>query len=311
MPESTELSPILYVSDLSSDRFDAADLFDLAFLMRSPDKFALHGVVLPDGSETRAMDALAARSQAAGSLGRYHGAQGLTAALRAAQVPVNVVAVAGFPLLAAVLQSDRALFREKVGRLFLVGGHANDYTAPRTEGERLPIDPRLKERHPERFAYRGDPRLGHPDSGAGGHGESAAFAELLTSGEGVIWLPRDICLWRYAAPQTLMDGGAVCEWLLRELFWANLQTTGDRFAAGDAPVLLSAIPAFLLATQPDPLGWMRLFRAVTARVEAEDGRVTTVALKHDRPNLYAVVGIDGRGLGEVVTKTLRVRPLVP
>jgi hypothetical protein len=54
-----------------------------------------------------------------------------------------------------------------------------------------------------------------------------------------------------------------------------------------------------------------MFRAVTARVETdiESGWVTSVAVKHDRANLYAVVGIDGRALGEVITKTLRVRPL--
>ncbi len=304
MPEPNDAAPILYVSDLSADRFDPADLFDLAFLLRSPERLALRGVVLPDGGGARTLDPLAARATGAGNIAYRTGADGFEAALRAADEPVSVVAVASFALIAAVLRRERALFRKKVARLFLVGGHANDYTLPRADGERLPLDPRLKERHPERFAPGGDPRLSVPD-------ESRAFVDLLTSGEGVIWLPRDICLWRYAAPQVLSDGGAVCEWLLRELFFANLQSGMDRFAAGDAPVLLSALPAFLLATQPDPLGWLRLFRAVTARIEvdAETGRVAAIAVKHERPNLYAVVGIDGRALGESLTKVLRVRPL--
>ncbi len=343
MPQSENpAAAVVYISDLTGTNSDPADLFDLAFLLRSPEKFALTGMVLPDGDTegVRLLDSFAARIPGAGDIAIYHGADGFREALRAAPAPVNVVVTAGFQIPAAVLRTDRALFREKVARLFLVGGHANDYTLARTAGERLPIDPRLKERHPERFAAAGDQRLVISgewsvvseqkvvDGGVIDASEptpppplttdhysltthpTTNLAELLTSGEGVIWLPRDICLWRYAAPQLLSDGGAVCEWLLRELFGANLRAGRDRFAAADEPVLLSAIPAFLLASQPDPLGWLRLFRAVTARVETDpDGRVTNIAVKHERPNLYAVVGIDGRALGEVVTKTLRVRPL--
>jgi hypothetical protein len=61
MPEPANRAPILFVSDLSADRFDPADLFDLAFLLRSPEKFALTGVVLPEGDESgvRLVNALA------------------------------------------------------------------------------------------------------------------------------------------------------------------------------------------------------------------------------------------------------------
>ncbi|MBC7809469.1 MAG: hypothetical protein H7145_25320, partial [Akkermansiaceae bacterium] len=161
MPESKNRAPILYVSDLSADLFDPADLFDLAFVLQSHEKFALMGVVLPenDMSGTRTLDLLAVRSPDAGNIIYHNGADGFKEALHAASEPLNVVAVAGFASLAAVLRSDRALFREKVARLFLVGGHANDYTVSRAVGEQLPIDPRLKERHPERFAPGGDLRL--------------------------------------------------------------------------------------------------------------------------------------------------------
>ena len=303
MPESTPPAPLLYCTDTTTERFDPADLFDAAYLMRNAGKIALLGIVLPPG-DTRAFDTLAARIPGTGIINYLRGADEIAARLQGTNEPVNVVATANFAPLAELLRTDRALFRAKVTRLFLVGGHANDYAAPRPQGERLPIDPRLQERHSERFAPTGDARFTDTS-------ERRALAELLTSGEGVIWLPRDICLWRYAAPQVLADGGAVCDFLLRELFYASLQATPDRFAAGDAPVLLSALPAFLLATQPDPLGWLRLFRAVTARVDADTttGQVTSITVKPDHPNLYAIVGIDGAGLGKVLTQTLRTRPL--
>lgn len=301
-------SPILYLTDGTDRYFDPADLFDLAFILKSSDKYQLVGVVLPENGEgERVIDALAVRAGTTGDIPYYRGATGLAEALEAAEEPVNVVAVGNFAVMLPALHTNRAQFREKVGRLFLIGGHANDYTVPRTEGERLPIDPRLKERHPERFAMAGDIRLAE-------NLERFAFAELLTSGEGVIFLPRDICLWRYAAPHTLTDGGQLCELLLREQFYAHLQAAGpdaDHLLAADAPVLLSALPALLLATQPDPMGWLRLFRAVTARVETDGGtgKVTNFMVKHEQPNLYAVVGIDGAALGKLLTQALRIRPL--
>src|SRR5262249_55532532 len=120
-------------------------------------------------------------------------------------------------------------------------------------------------------------------------------------------------LWRYAAPGILSDGGEVSEFLLRELFYANLRAAGpeaDRYDAADAPVLLSALPALLLAVEPDPFAWMRLFRAVTARVEVDaSGAVVSLATTTDQPNLYAVIAIDGQALGKLLTATLRDRLL--
>lgn len=303
-------APILYVTDLAYDRFDPADLFDIAFLLRSP-FHELRGVVFGDevGEGTRALDVLTVRAKKETPV--YHGADGLMESLRRSSEPVSVVAVGGYGIVADVLARDRALFREKVARLFLVGGYVNEYTAtakgtlpPRTLTERIPIDPRLRERNPERFTVQGDPR-------AQGR-EQKAFGQLLTSGEGVIWLPRDICLWRYAAPGILSDGGPVAEFLLRELFYANLihSPDTDRYDAADAPALLSSTPAFLLAVRPEPMAWMRHFRAVTARAEIDErGRVTAFATRTDSPNLYCVIAIDGHALGKVITPRLRDRPL--
>jgi hypothetical protein len=288
------------VTDLGYDTFDPADLFDLAFLLRSP-RHDLRGVCLGADEGGRVLSALTVRAHR--SVPVLTAADAVAEALAASPVPLNVVVVGDYSRVAAALAADRALFREKVARLFLVGGHANDYARGRA-GERLPIDPRLKERNPERFAPTGDPRV---------VGQVDAFGALLTSGEGVIWLPRDICLWRYAAPGTLSDGGEVAEFLLRELFYANLQAAGphaDRYDAADAPALLSALPGLLLAVEPDPFAWMRLFRAIPTRVETDPaGVVAAITTTTDRPNLYAVIAIDGQALGKMLTATLRDRPL--
>lgn len=295
MPEGAEKTPVVYVSDLSYERFDPADLFDLAFLLRSPDH-DLRAACLADGGE-RVFDALTAQARA--NVLFVSGAAGLADLLAANPEPINLVVVGGYGVVADLLARDKAFFRAHVARLFLVGGHANTHTPGAAVN--VPIDPRLKDRYPERFAPAGDGRV---------IGEQPAFGALLTSGEGVIWLPRDVCLWRYAAPGVLEDGGPVAEFLLRELFFHNLQAHADRYDAADAPVLVSSLPAFLLARRPDPLLWMRLFRATLARVEADESGVTTAfATRTDAPNLYCVIAIDGQGLGKLFSAGLRDRPL--
>jgi hypothetical protein len=185
-------APILYVTDLTFDRFDPADLFDIAFLLRSP-AHDLQAICLAapsaDRSGERILDALTVRAGREDVPYRA-GCDGLMAALEAAPGPVNLVVVAGYGAVAEALARERALFRARVARLFVVGGMVNDYALPRSQGERSPIDPRLRERHPERFPGKAEPRMG---------GQGMAWGALLTSGEGVIWLPRDVCLWRYAA----------------------------------------------------------------------------------------------------------------
>ena len=296
--------PILYVTDLTYRQFDPADLFDLAFLLRSSNH-SLRGVCLTDsmGDGERILDALTVRARA--EVPVIAPGEALATFLRDSDEPLNVVVVGGYPVLADLLLSDQALFREKVARVFLVGGLVNEY-GPASPVERLPTDPRLRQRHPERFAASGDSRLRNDPA------EQTAWAALLTSGESVIWLPRDICLWRYAAPGILENGGIVTEWLLRELFWVNQQAMTDRYEAADAPVLLSALPALLLAVRPDPFIWMRLFRVLAAHVEVDrgSGLLTAFTTQTDSPNLFAVIAIDGQALGKLLTANLRDRPLV-
>ena len=303
MPESTAFDrpiPIVYVTDLGFEEYDPADLFDLAFLFRSPE-YQLVSVCLardPD-SGRRVVDALSLAASV--DLPRLCDAVGLINSLRDAPGPVNIVAAGGFAVVADVLRAVPELFREKVARLFLVGGNANDYGD--LETRRLPIDPRLRDHFPGRFVSEG--------LAENSEDESSTWGTLLTSGQGVIWLPRDVCVWRYAAPDVLRDGGVLTDFLLRELFCRHLvDYPGDRYAAAGRPVLLSALPAFLLAAKPDPFVWMRLFRAAAARVETDSrGRISELDLSSSAPNLYVVTAVDGQAVGKLLTARLRVRPL--
>ena len=173
----------------------------------------------------------------------------LLEALIKLQEPANLVVIDSYEVVVQVWKSHPQLFRERVLRLFVVGGQAASH---------VPTDPRLIERHPERFLPNRDPRAT----------DHEAFSQLLLSGEAVIWLPRDICLWRF-----------------------------DVMGLTESPVLLSALPAFCLARQPDPILWLRLFRTIPARVEADSaGVVTAFEAKPEAPNLHAVVAIDGAAL---------------
>jgi hypothetical protein len=262
-------APLVYVART----LDPADRFDLALIVRTPE-LSLAAVC--------ADDALLGLSDA---VGRPIPTCPFAEALERAQEPVTVIAVDGFDTVHRVQRAAPERFRERVARMFLVGGHANDYRLGRA-GEFLPIDPRLRERNPERFAADGDPRLR----------ERTALDALLLCGEGVIWLPRDICLWRYAAAQILEDDAAddpLVAWLLDRL-------------EGEAPVLLSTPPALCLARLPDPLPWLRLFRTAAVRLAPRDGGAVGVAeTAPDRPNAFAVTAIDGGALGRLVTATLR------
>ena len=293
-------APVVYVTDLDFERFDPADLFDLAFVLRSPQDHALTGVCLASGNASgrRVLDALTL--EAGTDLPPLCDGGGLADMLASAHEPVNLVVVAGYRAVADALTA-RPDLREKVARLFIVGGQANDYASPDSP-RRLPIDPRLRASLPQRFAPGGDPRIATVE-------DRRAWAALLASGQGVIWLPRDICLWRYAAPGILGRGETdpLAAFLLREAFWSHLQTQPDRYRAAELPVDLSALPALLLARRPDPTIWLRLFRAVTARVEtdAASGSLTWLDLASDRPNLYLVSAIDGQALGKMMTGVLR------
>lgn len=279
-PEAAPV-PILYVTDLG----EPADLFDIVYLIRSPE-YDLRGICLTGEADEGPLDGLLAAAHT--DVARFAGAEQLRAALAAAEEPVNLVAVGGYDLVAEALAADRALFRSRVARLFLVGGYVNAYGDDAGAPVRLPINPRLRELHPERFAGRQDARAAR---------SGAAFATLLASGEGVIWLPRDIALWRFWAPGMLAGGGPVADFLL-----------GDNT---DQAVLLSTLPALLLARRPDPFAWLRLFRAVAAQVEVDaNGVVTGFHTRTDAPNLYAVVAIDGQALSRLVAAGLRDHPLV-
>jgi hypothetical protein len=121
---------------------------------------------------------------------------------------------------------------------------------------------------------------------------------LLLSGEAVIWLPRDVCLWRYAAPQIFeLAPNPVNAWLQTRL--AAERGEGE-------PVLLSAFPAFCLAVSPDTMPWLRLFHTVLGKLERSPltGRVTPTLVQQDA-NAYIVTAIDGFACGKFITNVLR------
>ena len=291
--------PVIYVTDFRISDGDPADVFDLAYLLRSADH-TVRGVCLtrPEPDSEILLTRLFSLSHLSPDLLR--GADALQSALAGEPEAVNLVVVGGYASVAAILTNNRSLFRETVARLFLVGGHVNNYSQGRA-GERLPIDPRLKERHPERFDAAGDART---------QADNASFAALLTSGESVIWLPRDLCLWRFSAAGMLADGGPVAAFLLSELQRANQRESDAADESADDSVLLSALPAFLLAVRPDPFVWMRLFRAMALRVETDAaGAILSLVTQTERPNLYAVIAIDSAALSRFLAAALRDRPL--
>jgi hypothetical protein len=248
-------APILYVG---SDELSAANRFDIAYLRHSPS----HDLVGVCQSKDEIESHLSKQDE-----------------------PVNLVLTEEHESVRALIDliaQDKAYFRERVSRVFVVGGQVNDYANGIL---RVPIDPRLQEQHPERFA----PELGN----------CALLGKLLTSGEAIIWLPSDICLWRYAAPQLLEESH------LAEVH-AALGHLADEVGNDYAPVLLSTFPAFFLAYQPDITLWLRLFRTIPVQLACDtQGAITRWDTGSQHPNLYVVVAIDGTALTKQITPTLR------
>lgn len=260
-----------YVADFT----DIADYFDIAFLLLS----GKHDVTI-----------VAPESEHA-SIGELISLCGTTSACLQADVcalmdmPANWIITSDYDAMLPVLDNDPAKRKHIIERLFVIGGHANDYSG---KDQPMRIDPRLKEREPDRFAPEGDTRVAECD----------AFKSLLLSREAVIWLPRDVCLWRYAAPQIFeLAPNAVNQWLLTRL--EAVRGIGE-------PVLLSSFPAFCLAVTPDTMPWLRLFHTVLGRIEVSplSGRLTPI-ISQDRANAYIVTAIDGFACGKHITNVLR------
>jgi hypothetical protein len=234
-----------------ADFSDSSDVFDLAYLERSNQH------QLCELSETEPCEQL-----------------------------LNLVVTSNYSKISTLLTEQKSWVRSNVARIFLIGGFVNDYEANTI---RVPFDPRLKERNPERFSLSGDPRI---QSDA----ERAAFSQILNSGEAIIWLPRDICLWRYAA-HGILENNLSCQALRKQL----AEASGNDYD----PVLLSSLPAFCLAAEPNPMPWLRQFRTIPAYVEAApSGKITAFEPNAVTPNLYVVVGIDSLACSKAMTAVL-------
>ncbi len=182
---------------------------------------------------------------------------------------------------------DRDCIRRWTSRIFVVGGIANFCNIGI-----FPIHPRLSDLHPERFGPGEDPRWL----------DASAWNTLLASGEGIIWLPRDICLWRYDATGMLpLVENSLARWLLEH--------AGPNGSSLSDIVLMSSTPAFCLAEMPDPMPWLRLFRTELLTIRNNSERQRIVSRDQQPPNAYAVVAIDGTALSKTLTHRLRsVRP---
>lgn len=100
----------------------------------------------------------------------------------------------------------------------------------------------------------------------GSNAPDPAFARLLTSGEGVIWLPGDVCLWRHWDEES------------------KRRLCSPRFLPSASPAAADALGAALRPTVP----------AFVAVNEAGD-RAERI-INAPNPNLYIVVAIDGAAL---------------
>jgi len=261
----------VYIADFT----DIADYFDAAYLLLSGKHDV--SIVAPDEN----LDAVLELITLCGKSPEYIIAD--SSAYNG--TPANWIVTSRYEALLPLIQSSPEDRRKFIERLFVVGGHANDYSLPE---QHMRIDPRLKEREPSRFSGLGDARVIDHD----------ALRTLLLSGEAVIWLPRDVCLWRYAAPQIFdLAPNPVNAWLQARL--AAERGEGE-------PVLLSAFPAFCLAVSPDTMPWLRLFHTVLGKLERSPltGRVTPTLVQQDA-NAYIVTAIDGFACGKFITNVLR------
>lgn len=260
-----------YIADFT----DIADFFDVAYLLLS-DKHDVT-IVAPESEHVFVRELIALCGATTSCL------QADVSALL--EMPANWIVTSDYDAMIPVLETPPAVRRNIIERLFVIGGHANDYAG---KDQPMRIDPRLKEREPQRFAPEGDIR------GSG----SDALKSLLLSREAVIWLPRDVCLWRYAAPQIFeLAPNPVNQWLVTRL--ATVREEGE-------PVLLSTFPAFCLSVTPDTMPWLRLFHTVLGRIELSplSGRVTPI-ISQEGANAYVVTAIDGFACGKFITNVLR------
>lgn len=262
---------VVYVSDFT----DIADFFDVAYLMLS-DKHDV-SILAPVEQHDAVRELITLCGTAPDCL--------CSNIADVSESPANWIVTSHYAAMLPIIQSPPTERRKVIERLFVIGGHANDYSL---QDQPMRIDPRLKERDPDRFAPSGDHRVI----------DAAAFMTLLRSGEAVIWLPRDVCLWRYAAPQIFELGpNPVNAWLANRL--AVERGEGE-------PVHLSSFPAFCLAVTPDTMPWLRLFHTVLGRIEISplSGRVTPIIAQQDA-NAYIVTAIDGFACGKFITNVLR------
>ena len=173
--------------------------------------------------------------------------------------------------------------REYSRNFFVVGGRANSL-----DSSHFPIDPTLRDAYPQRFAGEEDPAWDHP----------GFWNAILASGEGIIWLPRDLCIWRFDAVGMLSGNpNPLAQWLLGRYVASGADTEGR--------MLLSAIPAILLSETPEPMLWLRMFRTETVRIERDSAGKRRMDRNAPSPNAHCVVAVDGVALNRFLVHRIR------
>lgn len=262
---------VVYVSDLG----DIADYFDIAYLLLST-RFSVT-LVIPEAVQGSVAALLQlCPSKKCVTLFEIESVKGEDA---------TWIVTSDYMKAARILDWKTTDIRSKVKRLFVVGGQLNNYGA--TEQD-FRFSPRLRQSNPKFFQSTGDPRVLDSD----------ALSRLLVSGESIIWLPRDVCLWRYSAAEIFAMGpNPVNQWLVRR---------HEECDGGSMPVLLSSLPAFCLSVSPDTMPWLRLFQTSMARLSvAGNGGCVQTDLKSADPNAYVVTAMDGFACGKLITDVLR------
>ena len=129
--------PVVYVSNSQSGQLNSADLLDLAFLLRSP-SHELRGICTNAEASFTSLAEFASPDSRSITLIEEN-TESLAIFLRDQEMPVSLVVVSQYSLVAQLIADSKATVRAKVARIFLIGGHINEYGSP--EIIRLPIDP--------------------------------------------------------------------------------------------------------------------------------------------------------------------------
>lgn len=300
-PPAREPYPVVYSTDLYyTFIMDNDDPFDAAVLLTSPQldvkEVILDNHTFPtDGDKVmdKLMEYTGHHVPVVKGLGnfslRYADDQGRNAAdqggvemllnvLRAAKEKVDLIAVGSLTDFAAAYNREPALFREKVGTLYVVAGTMRS----RAQDWNVKLDP-------------------------------AAFLRIMRSGLPILWVPVDTSMWYFPAPQMLMPiRTRLARFLLDEnlYFWlttgdykmmglSGSQPHKDRYLLYDLGLRMWSTPVFVLASHDPNASKMLTLTKVHVTFD-DQGMVTSVHYGVQNSNITAVKSVNGKLLNQFI-----------